>query len=295
MSRKVNIFFDKASSAKANPSSKVLRSKRPFANLLACPAPKPFRQPKLALSPAFQPKLKSSISPPALSPTITGALDPFPTRLSSLRATNAPNCIASGSVVSPAETLEVGTTHSACLVQFSKAKPITLGRVAATSDSSGIPQGASFVDRGQAQLDNVNKGFFSGSAKAILDYQRDTRYIGVDPQQPAPETPNTVPKEVPGKRTYFNKCNECETSPGAYTECEHIDNEPFDTTVNVARVGQRIKPAYANNKKHRFDLTLNLINLYSEHNNLDVDRMINSRNICALLTENVDKHASKYL
>ena len=160
-------------------------------------------------------------------------------------------------------------------------------KAAATSNPSGIPQGPSFLDRvrSHSQLADVQKSLFSESTSAILKYQRDTRYKPVDPQRLAPEKPKKIPDEVLGKRTTYNKCNECEVANGAYTECEHIDDGPYDFTINEARIGQRVKPR--------------LIEIYGVNykrlDTLAVDRMLSARNISALLTENVDKNASKYL
>ncbi len=212
-------------------------------------------------------------------------------RTSSLDATKAQVRFAPLPVVDLAEDIAATESkRSTRFVSIPETKLFASARVAPT-----VPRGTSIVGRVQAQLDEVKKEFFTGSARAILDYQRDSRYAAVDPQQPAPLSPIKVPKDVPGKRVYFAKCNECEEREGAYTRCEHIDNEPFDTTVNETRVGQRIKPAYNNPKSPYFDILLTQLNLYSDENDLNVDKMINSRNISALLTENVDKHASKYL
>ena len=300
-------------SAKASSSANV-GSKKPAATLRTCPGP----QPKPALLPAFAPVLKSRVAPRDRKINSIG-LPP------SDRAHPGPAIeqvrFATGRVVNPVETPgPAGTEQRVRFVAVAGGNQLV--KLAATSNPSGIPDGASFADRLRSQPDDVKKAFLSGTIQAILDYQRDTRYEPVDPQKPAPKKPNKVPDEVPGERSCYNKCNECDDEDGAYTECEHIDDGPFDTSLNPGRVGERAKPVVANkpvlakkpalvkkpvpaqkpvlvskpvpvSKPIRVDISQVDPRFYIDNSRFEI--MLSGRNISALLSENVDKNASKYL
>ena len=252
------------------------------ATLLACPGPQPVLRKRPTLLTGFQLASKSSVAPPTLSPSTTEVFSPASGRSFSLPVPER-HLLAPVPRTKPTKSPDSASTKRR--VRF--VADLAPTKAAATSDPSRIPQDASFVDRVRvgSQPGEVQKSFFSESAGAILNYQRDTRYAPVNPQRAAPEKPNKIPEEVRGKRTFYNKCNECEVGEGAYTECEHIDDGPFDITVNEARLGQRAIPK--------------LVEIYGvKYNRLEtlaVDKMLSARNISGLLTENVDSNASKYL
>ena len=286
-------FSDIVASANVNSSSNVI-SEKPAPTLLTCPGPRPPLLPSFD----FESPYKSGLAPPVVTPSATGTRDIIPVRTSSLHAPTNPQF----RFVPEPGIDSAGTCHIPGIKRKLRAVPIsgknrtTLAKAAATSNTSGIPQGGSFAERVRSKVANVKKSLFSDSAAAILDYQRDTRYAAVDPQKPAPRKPNKIPEEVPGKRSSFNKCNECEEFEGAYTDCEHFDNdEPYDFTLDKAQRGVRVTPALIDIKPLPLDFETFGRDSKGNWKTFYPTDMFNARNISSLLSENVDKHASKYL
>ena len=274
-------FSDKAGGTNIDLNRKAVTGK-PAPTLSICLGP------RASLLPAFdfEGASKSSLAPPLITPSITGTSTDAPLCTSNLRVKFDPQV-----QITPEPSRNIagsgrgaGSKRKLRVVSNIGKNGDSLVKVAANSFQPGVQQGADCV---RAKVANVKKSVFSDSAAAILDYQRDTRYNAIDPQKPAPEKPNRIPKEVLGTRTHYDKCNECEEFEGAYTDCEHLDDndEPYDFTLQEAQYLVRTKPVV---------IDIETITKYHT-NNFDPAEMFNARNISALLTENIDEHASKYV
>lgn len=130
----------------------------------------------------------------------------------------------------------------------------------------------------------INYKYFTPEIVEILKHQKDSRYNPVPKNFPDP--PPNSPKDKRTEELTYVKCNECEVAEGGYTNCTHLEDEgPFDTSVNVDRIGQCIRAVRTDSIPE--ELPLSIKDLEYE--------MFKSDALSGLLSENTDEHASHFV
>lgn len=130
----------------------------------------------------------------------------------------------------------------------------------------------------------TNYNCFTPEIVEILKHQKDSRYNPVPKNFPDP--PPNSPKDKRTEELTYVKCNECEVAEGAYTNCTHLEDEgPFDTSVNVDRIGEYIRAVRIDSVPEEPPSSIK---------DLEYE-MFKSDALSGLLSENTDEHASHFV
>lgn len=117
----------------------------------------------------------------------------------------------------------------------------------------------------------------------ILKHQKDSRYRSVP--QPFSDPPPEISKEIKNKKFTYASCNQCDPA-GGYTYCTHEEDEgPYDTTVNIDRIGQNIQSILISTIPDEPPASIKELEY----------EMFKSDALSGLLSENTDEYASHFV